>query len=218
MKQTHFTIIAVVLIAAAFTLIAFFYDARQSDQSTQQISQNRDALIREHSVRSGNPQAKVTVVEFLDPACETCGKFHPLVKRLLDQHGDKVNLVIRYAPLHQGSDQMVAILEAAKMQGQFWPVLELMFETQSSWAINHAAQPEIFWNHLTRSQTTLDLAKLQQDMNSPAVVNAIEQDVADGQLLGATKTPTFFVNGKPLPSFGYDQLASLVSSEVRANY
>ncbi len=55
-------------------------------------------------------------------------------------------------------------------------------------------------------------------MNSPAVIKAIEQDIADGQLLGATKTPTFFVNGRPLPSFGYEQLTQLVSAEVDANY
>lgn len=218
MKQSHFTLIALALIGAVFTVVAFFYNTQQGNQADQQVSQNRDALIREHSVRAGNPQAKVTIVEFMDPACETCGKFHPLVKRLLDQHGGKVNLVMRYAPLHQGSDQMVAILEAAKMQGQFWPVLELMFETQASWAINHAAHPETFWNYLVQAQTSLDLAKLQQDMSSPAVAQVIQQDMADGQMLGATKTPTFFVNGKPLPSFGYEQLADLVSAEVGANY
>lgn len=218
MKQWHFTVIALVLIGAAFTLAAVFYNAQQGGQASQQISQNRDALIREHSVRAGDPQAKVTIVEFLDPACETCGKFHPLVKRLLEQYGGKVNLVVRYAPLHQGSDQMVALLEAAKMQDQFWPVLELMFETQSRWAINHAAQPEIFWSILAQAQTGLDMPKLQQDMQSPAVIKAIQQDVADGQMLGATKTPTFFVNGKPLPSFGYEQLASLVKSEVTSSY
>lgn len=218
MKQSHFTLIALLVIGLAFTLVAVLYNAQQGNQASQQVTQNRDALIRMHSVRAGNPQAKVTIVEFMDPACETCARFHPLVKQLLDKHGDKVNLVVRYAPLHQGSDQMVAILEAAKMQGQFWPVLELMFETQSRWAINHAAQPEIFWNFLTQSQTGLDFAKLQQDMNSAAVVDAVTQDMQDGQLLGATKTPTFFVNGKPLPSFGYEQLVSLVNSEIAANY
>jgi len=218
MKQSHFTLIALSLIGIAFAGIAFFYNTQQAGQAAQQTAQHRDALIREHSVRVGNPQAKVTIVEFFDPACETCGKFHPLVKRLLDQHGDKVNLVVRYAPLHQGSDQMVAILEAAKMQGQFWPVLELMYKTQSNWTTNHVAQPERFWNYLTQAQTGLDLQKLQQDMNLPAVMQAIQQDVADGEQLGATKTPTFFVNGKPLPSFGHEQLVSLVNSEVGANY
>jgi len=32
------------------------------------------------------------------------------------------------------------------------------------------------------------------------------------------KTPEFFVNGKPLPIFGYDQLIKLVETELQANY
>lgn len=218
MKQSHFTIIALVLIGVAFSLVAFLYNAEQGDKANQQVLQNSEALIRDHSVRVGNPQAKVTLVEFFDPACETCGKFHPLVKGLIEQHDGKVNLVVRYAPLHQGSEQMVAILEAAKRQGQFWPVLELMYETQQQWAINHAAQPEIFWNHMVQTQSGLDFAKMQQDMNSPELARAIEQDIADGQLLGATRTPAFFVNGKPLTEFGYEQLVNLVGAEVEASY
>lgn len=218
MKQSHFTIIALVLIGVAFSLVAFLYNAEQGEKASQQATQNSEALIRAHSVRVGNPQAKVTLVEFFDPACETCGKFHPLVKGLIEQHDGKVNLVVRYAPLHQGSEQMVAILEAAKRQGQFWPVLELMYATQQQWAINHVAQPEIFWNHMVQTQSGLDFARMQQDMNNPELVRAIEQDIADGQLLGATKTPAFFVNGKPLTEFGYEQLVSLVDAEVEASY
>lgn len=218
MKQSHFTLIAILLIGAAFTMVAFLYNAEQAGKASQQAVENSEALIRDHSVRAGDPNAKVTIVEFLDPACETCGKFHPLVKEIMDKNGGRVNLVVRYAPLHQGSDQMVAILEGAKMQGKFWQVLELMFSTQQNWTVNHRAQPELFWNYLTETQTDIDFHKLQQDMNSPSVIKAIEQDITDGQLLGATKTPTFFVNGKPLPSFGYEQLVSLVNAEIDAHY
>jgi len=218
MKQSHYTIIGLVLIALAFGLTTFFHNAEKNAQVAQQVTEHSDSLIRNHSVRAGNPLAKVTIVEFLDPACKTCLQFHPMVKDLILQYGDKVNLVVRYAPLHPGSEQMVAILEAVKMQGQFWPVLELMFETQTQWAINHRAHPEKFWNILVNTKKDLDYEKLQQDMNNPAISQAIQQDVADGQLLGATKTPTFFVNGKPLPSFGFEQLHRLVSEEVAEHY
>ncbi len=218
MKKYTTSIIAILLIALAFGLSAFLYNTLNSAQVSQLVSQHSEALSRDHSVKIGNPQAKVTIVEFLDPACGTCRQFHPLLKKLLEKHGDKVNLVIRYAPLHHGSEQMVAILEAAKMQGQFWPVLEMMFATQSQWAINHQANPKIFWNILSRMHKTLDFTKLQKDMSKPAVLKAIQQDIADGQLLGANKTPTFFVNGKPLPRFGYTQLQNLVTAEINANY
>jgi len=218
MQKNYLTIIAIVFIASAFALFAFLYTAGQNAEVSQNVSEHSEALSRDHSVKLGNPSAKVTIVEFLDPACGTCRQFHPLIKDIMKQHGNKVNLVIRYAPLHQGSNQMVAILEAAKMQKEFWSVLDMMFETQHQWTVNHQAHPEIFWNHLTRTHKNLDFAKLQQDLNNPVVIKAIQQDVADGQRLGANKTPTFFVNGKSLPSFGYKQLKNLVQAEVNENY
>ena len=112
---------------------------------------------------------------------------------------------------------MVAILEAARKQGKFWDTLDLMFDTQASWAIHHQARPDLFWKILQKADL-LDLTRLQQDMNDPTIAKVIQKDLADGQALGANKTPTFFVNGKPLPSFGYQQLMNLVNSELAANY
>jgi len=216
MKQSHFTIIALLLMAAVFTAATFFYNAEQSQMQNERSQQHNKALIRDHSVKAGNPAAKVTIVEFMDPACETCAQFHPFVKQLMNNHSGKINLVIRYAPFHQGSDKMVAILEAARQQDKFWQVLELMFDSQAQWASHHNPQPDLFWNVLERSG--FDVARLRQDITNPAIIKVIEQDLVDGRLLGANKTPTFFVNGKPLPSFGAEQLQALVNAEISANY
>ncbi len=216
MKQNYTIIGAIFLMVLAFLMAAYLYNSQQTDTQTQLATQNADALSKPYSPRKGNPAAKVTIVEFLDPACETCRQFHPLVKELLATYRGKVNLVIRYAPLHPGSDHMVKILEAAKKQGKFWEVLELMFETQSHWASHHQPKPEIFWTYLERFG--FDVAQLREDVNSPEIAKIIQQDIADGQRLGATKTPTFFVNGKPLSRFGYEPLKNLVASEVNIHY
>lgn len=42
----------------------------------------------------------------------------------------------------------------------------------------------------------------------------MKQDVEDLTALEVTKTPTFFVNGRALPSFGAEQLTALVQEEV----
>jgi protein-disulfide isomerase len=55
-------------------------------------------------------------------------------------------------------------------------------------------------------------------MNDPEIVKLIQQDLADAKTLNVRKTPGFFVNGKPLPSFGYKQLQKLVESEIKKNY
>ena len=46
----------------------------------------------------------------------------------------------------------------------------------------------------------------------------VQQDISDGRQLQVTKTPGFFVNGKPLIEFGSKQLQQLVDSEIRSNY
>ncbi len=217
MKKNQIMIAAIVVMLGAFAISAYLYNAKQVEAQNKQAAQNASALIAEHSPRKGNPHAKVTIVEFMDPACETCKDFHPILETLLKKYPAKINLVIRYAPFHQGSDQMVAILEAARQQGKFWETLDLMFDTQSSWAIRHQVHPERFWNTLKQSRL-LDLARLQQDMQAPEIAQVIQKDLADAQMLGANKTPTFFVNGKPLVRFGYQPLMDLVNKELEANY
>ncbi len=216
MKQNYFIIIAATAMVLIFAAGGYLYKSQQSQTQAQLAGQNNEALIRPYSVREGNPDARVTLVEFMDPACSTCRAFHPLVKKLLVEHKGRVNHVIRYAPFHQGSDHILKILEAAKKQDAYWPVLDLIFETQPHWAVHHKAQPEILWKYLERSK--FDVARLKQDMNDPAIAKIVEQDLADARQLGVSKTPSYFVNGKPLVRFGYEQLRALVASEVARNY
>ncbi len=212
MKQSHITLIAVGLIAVALLVALSLNPQSQEENAAQDSAQ----LIRDHSPRVGAEQAKVVIVEFMDPACGTCAQFHPLVKRLLQRHNNKLLVVLRYAPFHQGSDEMVAILEAARKQNKFGEVLELMFESQHLWTQNHIAYADRFWPLL--ENLDLDLARLAQESKDPAIARIIEQDLNDAKQLGADKTPTFIVNGQGLPSFGYQQLNQLVEAEIAKHY
>ena len=194
MKQNYFVIIAATVMVLIFAAGGYLYKSQQSQTQAQLAGQNNEALIRTYSVIEGNPDAKVTLVEFMDPACGTCRTFHPLVKKIMAEHKGRVNHVIRYAPFHEGSDYVLKILEAAKKQEVYGPVLDLMFETQPHWAVHHKAQPEILWKYLEQSK--FDVVRLKQDMKDPAIAKIVEQDLADARQLGVSKTPSFFVNGK----------------------
>ena len=208
--------LACLLLIVAFFFGSFFYRGKQAEKYGFLAKENASLFVRDHSRTYGSNDAKVYLIEFMDPACETCAKFHPFVKRLMDSHPGKVNLVVRYAAFHEGSDLMIKILEAVKKQGKFWEVLEKMFQTQPYWASHHDPQPQAFWNYL--KNTGYDMAFIEEQIKSPDVIKALETDQADIKRLGVSKTPTFFVNGKPLPSFGYEQLVTLVNTEVAANY
>lgn len=215
-KQTQLFVFAAVFLLLAFIVGALLYKSEKSDTVAQAYQRNKSTFIREHSPTLGNPGAKVEIVEFLDPACETCKSFSPLVKNLMAANPDKIRLFVRYAPFHQGSDYVVKMLEAAKRQGKFWQTLDAVFATQSSWAPHHRPQPQLVWNHI--GGVGLDVERLRQDMNAPEIERIIQQDLADAKTLNVTKTPEFFVNGKPMPSFGYDQLKSLVKDALDSAY
>ena len=174
------------------------------------------ALQRPHAALVGNPEAKVTIVEFLDPACETCREFYPLVKGLLKDNPGRIRLAIRLVPFHPNSDIAVKALEAAKLQDKFWPVLEQLLATQSRWVQNHRVDPDALMAQLRTVDA--DFAKLQTDMQSPDVAKNVALDLGDAKTLKVTATPEYFVNGRGLPDFGWDQLRGLVSNELARAY
>lgn len=198
---------------ALFVVGAMVFKNRSAQQTAQVAQANSEALVRPHSPVYGNPQAPVTIVEFFDPACETCRAFYPIVKRIVQANFGQVRLVMRYAPLHQGSDQAIAILEAAGKQGKYWEAVERTLALQPQWASHHNPQPALIWQLLADLQ--LDEAKARADAASPEVAAVLRQDVADMQALQVTKTPGFFVNGEPLREFGEMQLKALVDRHLQ---
>ncbi len=64
----------------------------------------------------------------------------------------------------------------------------------------------------------MDLERVRADMNAPDIARNLAQDIADAKALNVSKTPEFFVNGKPMPSFGYDQLTALVREALAKSY
>ena len=142
--------------------------------------------------------------------------FSPFLKQAMAAHPGKIRLVMRYLPLHQGSDEVVKILQAANQQNIFWEVLDDAYASQSSWTRHHVAQPQLFWNMLAYSK--LDIEKTKLDAKSTAIAQQIQQDISDARQLNVTKTPGFFVNGKPLIKFGYKPLQTLIEAEIRNNY
>lgn len=212
MNQKRIFIISAVLLLTLFAAAAMLFQQRQTGQATAAAVQNRDALVRFHSPTMGEPGAPVHIVEFFDPACETCRDFYPLVKRLMEAYPGKIKLSIRYAPFHQGSDRVVMLLEAARRQGRFWETLEALMATQDGWVRQHVARVDLAWNHV--DGLGLDMERLGRETLSQEAQRIIEQDLADAAALNVTKTPEFFVNGRPLPRFGYDELKKLVEQEV----
>tara|TARA_R100000655_G_scaffold52530_1_gene90354 strand:+ start:3395 stop:4054 length:660 start_codon:yes stop_codon:yes gene_type:complete len=174
-----------------------------------------DAMIRPYSPILGPAEAPVTIVEFFDPACEACRAFHPIVKDIMAEHGDAVRVVIRYTPFHgAASEEAIRVLEAARMQDVYVPVLEAVLREQPRWASHGAPAPGLILQIAATAGLDAEAARTQ--MLAPDVVAILNQDRADVETVGIRQTPTFFVNGMPLDPFGEAELRRLVAAEVAA--
>lgn len=214
MQNKKVVLLTIVFLLAAFVAGGYIYKNNEAQKYSAMAKEKAQLFQRPHSLVIGNKDAKVQLVEFFDPACGTCAQFHPYVKEILKKNEGKIKLVLRYAPFHKNSNFAVKMLEGAREQGKFMETLEFMFATQQYWTANH----EVLYNKLWRMLVNvkgLDLEKLAVFMKeNKASEQVIDQDLKDAKALGASKTPSYFVNGKPLQEFGLENLKKLINSEL----
>jgi protein-disulfide isomerase len=215
-KKPTLVIGTVVALLLVFVVGAVLVREKRRQELDFLASENASTLVRPGGIMLGDEDARVYIVEFLDPGCETCAVLASHVKQMMADHPGKIRLVIRYAPFHHGADLMCLLLEASRAQGKYWETLQLMFDTQSIWASHHRPQPDRIWALLP--QVGLDLDRLQADMNDPVLIARVHQDMTDARTLQVTKTPEFFVNGKRMSTFGVPQLTALVKEALAEQY
>ena len=210
MKRKPLFITATVALIAAFVIGTLAYQTQKADAA--QALAREALLVRAYAPTARPADARVHIVEFLDPACDTCRSFYPFVKRIMAANPGQIRVSVRYAPFHNNSDYVVKVLEATRKQGKYWESLEALLATQANWAPNHSPQPHLVWASL--GGLGLDLERVKHDMYAPDIAQIVQQDIADAKALKVSQTPEFFVNGKPMPSFGYEQLSALVNNAL----
>lgn len=203
---------SVLMLVIAFALGAYIFNQSKEQKTAAQAIENFELFVRPHSPSKGPDDAKVILVEFLDPECESCRRFHPFVKDLVAQYPNDIKYVLRYTPFHRNSKFAIAILESARQQGKFWETLDILFENQPKWGGHHNPQPELIWNYLP--VVGVDTAKVREYKNNPEIKKIIDQDVADAVTLEVRQTPTFFINGKKLQNFGFQGLRDAVTGII----
>ena len=203
---------AVGVLVLAVVAATFLVESDDTQSSQAEATARQAALASEHSPALGDPGAKVHIVELLDPACGTCALFFPMVKQWLAEVPGEIRLSVRHVAFHSGADYAVRILEASRKQDKYWQTLEALLASQRQWVQNHTVQPDRIGPAI--AGVGLNMEQLMADMNTVEVMLRIEQDKKDSILLKVSATPEYFVNGRPLPSFGQQQLADLVREEL----
>ncbi len=210
MKTKIFAVVAVIISLIGGYILATKTYKTAEQNSLAEIDQT--IFLRDYAPRMGATNPKVYLVEFFDPECESCRAFYPHVKEILKEYEGQIQLVLRYAPFHPNAMMVARILEAARKQNRYFEALEILYQHQPEWGDHHHPRPELVWTYL--AQIDVDVEKIKKDMNDPAIISRIEQDVKDLETLKIRGTPTFFVNGRPLSTFGLGPLKDLIKEEI----
>lgn len=148
----------------------------------------------------GSDSNKIILVEYGDYQCPSCGGAHPNINTLMEEYGDNITFVFRNFPLttiHPNARVAASVAEAAGLQGKFWEMHDLLYESQGDWQGANTDQRITLFNGYA-STLKLDLTKFTEDLSSKSVSQKINFDMALGKSAGATATPTFYLNGEKL--------------------
>ena len=219
-------VVALVVVIAAVAGASYYRNSMQNapvtavkPNSPNQPSIPPETLVRPDSPTLGPADAKVTLVEFLDPECESCAAFSPVVKKIMQDHNGKIRLVVRYLNQHPNSDKAANLLEVAGEQGKYWQAHDYLMQKQPEWGTIHGpattVQPDVpalFKKYAT--ELGLDQSKIEAAERERRFQEKFQRDMRDGRTLGIRQTPSFFVNGRRLMRFGEADLRALIQDEL----
>ncbi|HVI23305.1 MAG TPA: thioredoxin domain-containing protein [Myxococcales bacterium] len=142
----------------------------------------------------GDPDAKVTIVEFSDFQCPYCGRVMETVHQIERTYGKDVRIAFKHNPLpmHPDAPYAARAAIAAGNQGKFWEMHDKLFEANVSGdraGLKPAAIEKM------AKDLGLDMAKFNADVKSSEATDIITSDQAQARQLGAYGTPSFFING-----------------------
>lgn len=164
----------------------------------------------------GTTGAPLTLVEYSDFQCPTCGAFHPIVQQLVDDYAGQILFVYRHFPLqelHKNAVAAATATEAAGVQGKFWEMHNKIFETQDDWSSSKDAIT-IFTTYAL--DLGLNVEQFTNDLTSKAVENAVQADYDSGLSSHISGTPTFFLNGQEIADLprGYDAFKAILDAKL----
>jgi protein-disulfide isomerase len=148
--------------------------------------------------QTGDPKAKVVIVEYSDFQCPSCAIVDPTAHKLLEVYKGKIRLIYKYYPLtkiHKNAMPSAHAAECAAGQDQFWPYHDRLFQTQREWA--DLQDPTTSFMAIAQ-EVKLDPVKFQTCYADPAPIARIEADAQEAQAREVTATPTFFIGDERL--------------------
>ncbi|HEY2940936.1 MAG TPA: thioredoxin domain-containing protein [Vicinamibacteria bacterium] len=158
----------------------------------------------------GPESAPITIIEYADYQCPYCTRANAALKQVEEHYAGKVRIVFRDFPLTQIHANAAKAAEAgacANEQGKFWPMHDRLFANQTKLAVPDLKQHA--------SELGLDAAAFETCLDSGKHAADVKKSLEEGQRLGLSGTPSFFINGRLLVGAQpYEGFAQVIDEEL----
>jgi len=157
----------------------------------------------------GGANAPVTIVEFSDFECPFCGHAVETLQQVQKKYGDSVRIVFRDYPLfsHRTAKRAAEAAHCADEQGKFWEMHDRLFTKGGP-----LTDADLY---RFAGQAGIDHDKFDQCLTSGKFKEAWKPSQDEGNRVGVTSTPSFFINGRMLVgAAGYDAFSKIIDEEL----
>jgi protein-disulfide isomerase len=148
--------------------------------------------------QTGDPKAKVVIIEYSDFQCPSCASIQPTVQKMLEIYRGKIRLFFKYYPLtkiHKNALPAAQAAECAAEQDKFWPYQERLFASQNAWVPLTEATTSFV---AIAQEVQLDMTRFNRCLADPAKRASIERDSQEALNRQIQATPTFFIGEERL--------------------
>lgn len=133
----------------------------------------------------GNPNAKITIVEYSDLECPFCTRFHPTAAQLVEEYPEDVNWVYRHFPLetlHPGARPKALAAECAGEQGKFWEFVDGVFDAGIDLPLDELGS-------LATLVGVANASQFQECLDSEKYAEKVDNQTQEAQKAGGRGTP-----------------------------
>jgi len=158
----------------------------------------------------GPASAPVTLVAFSDFQCPFCSRAVPTLKQLEDDYKGKLRIAFKQLPLpfHDKAHLAAEAALAANEQGKFWQMHDKLFANQQ--ALDRPSLEKY------AEELGLNMNKFKAALDSGKFKDKVDQDAKEGAAVGATGTPTFFINGtRVVGAQPVEKFKSVIDEELK---
>ncbi|MGH7499079.1 MAG: DsbA family protein [Gemmatimonadales bacterium] len=138
----------------------------------------------------GPAGARVTLVEYGDFECPSCGAMYPVLAQVRRAFGPNLRFVFRHFPLrdsHPHAGAAAEAAEAAGAQGKFWEMHDRLFEHQD------ALDERSLARHARKIGA--DAPRIERELIAKTYAPLVERDAESGRSSGVRGTPSLFIDG-----------------------